>query len=116
MPIKIIGMIGVAPPSSKASLHVIEGGLSPSYLTEFARGQGNRLTGDSYTRSGGVREAIRITAERTFDALSPADQQVARQLFLRLVTPGEGQDTRARAAMPVDQASPQLQQQQATVA
>src|ERR1700675_404444 len=30
-------MIGVAPPSSKASRHVIEGGLSPSYLTEFAR-------------------------------------------------------------------------------
>jgi hypothetical protein len=28
MPVKIIGMIGVAPPSSDASLHVIEGGLS----------------------------------------------------------------------------------------
>jgi RNA-directed DNA polymerase len=37
MPVKIIGMIGVTPPSNKASLHVIEGGLSPSYLTEFAR-------------------------------------------------------------------------------
>ena len=37
MPVKIIGMIGVAPPSSKASLHVIEGGLSPSYLSEFGR-------------------------------------------------------------------------------
>jgi alkanesulfonate monooxygenase len=37
MPVKIIGMIGVALPSSKASLHVIEGGLSPSYLTEFSR-------------------------------------------------------------------------------
>jgi energy-coupling factor transporter ATP-binding protein EcfA2 len=71
----------------------------------WARRQGNRLTGDSYTRSGGVREAIRITAKRTVDELSPADQQVARQLFLRLVTPGEGQeDTRARAAMPVDEA------------
>ena len=45
---------------------------------------GNRLTGDSYTRSGGVREAIRLTAERTFEALSADDQQVARQLFLRL--------------------------------
>jgi Tol biopolymer transport system component len=50
-----------------------------------------------------VREAIRITAERTFEALSADDQQAARQLFLRLVTPGEGkEDTRARAAMPVD--------------
>src|SRR5262249_7502762 len=78
----------------------------------WARRQGNRLTGDSYTRSGGVREAIRITAERTFDALSPADQQVARQLFLRLVTPGEGQeDTRARAAMPADQAQRKIVEQ-----
>jgi energy-coupling factor transporter ATP-binding protein EcfA2 len=78
----------------------------------WARRQENRLTGDSYTRSGGVREAIRITAERTFDALSPADQQVARQLFLRLVTPGEGQeDTRARAAMPVDEAQRKIVEQ-----
>ena len=37
MPIRIIGMIGVAPPSGEASLHVIEGSLSPAYLTEFAR-------------------------------------------------------------------------------
>jgi energy-coupling factor transporter ATP-binding protein EcfA2 len=78
----------------------------------WARRQGNRLTGDSYAQSGGVREAIRITAEQTFDALSPADQQVARQLFLRLVTPGEGQeDTRARAAMPVDQAQRKIVEQ-----
>jgi WD40 repeat protein len=63
--------------------------------------EGNQLTGGSYTRAGGVREAIRVTAERTFEALSPADQHAARQLFLSLVTPGEGQeDTRARAAMP----------------
>ncbi len=30
-------MIGVTPPSSNAALHVIEGDLSPSYLTQFAR-------------------------------------------------------------------------------
>jgi alkanesulfonate monooxygenase len=30
-------MIGVTPPGSKASLHVIEGSLSPAYLTDFAR-------------------------------------------------------------------------------
>jgi hypothetical protein len=47
------------------------------------------------------REAIRNTAQQTFEALSVDDQQAARQLFLRLVTPGEGQeDTRARAVMP----------------
>jgi len=69
----------------------------------WALRKGSTMTADSYARSGGVREAIRITAERTFEALSPEDQQAARQLFLRLVTPGEGQeDTRSRAAMPAD--------------
>jgi WD40 repeat protein len=67
----------------------------------WAQRNGNTITADSYARSGGVREAIRNTAERTFEALSAEDQQAARQLFLRLVTPGEGQeDTRARVAMP----------------
>src|SRR5262249_15552243 len=69
----------------------------------WALRQGSTMTPDSYARSGGGREAIRITAERTFQALSAEDQQAARQIFLRLVTPGEGQeDTRARAAMPAD--------------
>src|SRR4029077_8279654 len=36
------------------------------------------MTADSYARSGGVREAIRITADRTFDTLSSEDQQGAR--------------------------------------
>jgi hypothetical protein len=31
--------------------------------------KGSTITADSYTRSGGVREAIRITAERTFEGL-----------------------------------------------
>jgi WD40 repeat protein len=69
----------------------------------WALRKGTTITADSYARSGGVREAIRITAERTFNALPTDDQQAARQLFLSLVTPGEGQeDTRARAAMPSD--------------
>jgi energy-coupling factor transporter ATP-binding protein EcfA2 len=63
----------------------------------------NVMTADSYARSGGVREAIRLTAERAFDELTADDQLAARKLFLRLVTPGEGQeDTRARGAMPDD--------------
>jgi TPR repeat protein len=74
--------------------------------------EGKWLTRDSYERSGGVQEAIRITAERTFNTLSPEDQQRARQLFLRLVTPGEGQeDTRARAAMPDDQTQRKIVEQ-----
>ena len=42
----------------------------------------------------------------------PDDQQAARQLFLRLVTPGEGQeDTRARAAMPLEPAQRKIVEQ-----
>ena len=37
MPARIIGMIGVTPPKSDATLHVIEGSLSPRYVTESAR-------------------------------------------------------------------------------
>ncbi len=37
MPVRIIGMIGVTPPTSGATLHVIEGGLSPGYVTDAAR-------------------------------------------------------------------------------
>jgi TPR repeat protein/energy-coupling factor transporter ATP-binding protein EcfA2 len=78
----------------------------------WALRKGNAMTADSYARSGGVREAIRITAERAFEALSAEDQQAARQLFLRLVTPGEGQeDTRARAAMPLERAQLKIVEQ-----
>jgi energy-coupling factor transporter ATP-binding protein EcfA2 len=67
----------------------------------WAMREGSVMTADSYARSGGVRESIRLTAERTFTNLSPTDQQTARKLFLRLVTIGEGgDDTRARAVIP----------------
>src|SRR6202167_1456779 len=37
MSVRIIGMIGVTPPRSDATLHIIEGGLSPGYVAEAAR-------------------------------------------------------------------------------
>jgi alkanesulfonate monooxygenase len=37
MPMRVIGMIGVTPPKSDATLHVIEGGLSPGYVADAAR-------------------------------------------------------------------------------
>ncbi len=37
MPIRIIGMIGVAPPASDATVHIITGGISPPFLKSFAR-------------------------------------------------------------------------------
>lgn len=37
MPVRVIGMIGVAPPASDATVHVITGGISPDYLRRFSR-------------------------------------------------------------------------------
>src|ERR1700732_2595814 len=37
MPVRIVGMIGVTPPSNDTTLHVIEGGLSPIFLPQFSR-------------------------------------------------------------------------------
>ena len=41
MPLKVIGMIGVAPPApadgEPASVHVIDGGVSPRFLVDFAK-------------------------------------------------------------------------------
>src|SRR5499433_677123 len=37
MAVRVIGMIGVTPPSGKATLHVLEGSLSPDYVVQFAR-------------------------------------------------------------------------------
>src|SRR5262245_65222314 len=37
MPVRVIGMIGVTPPTSDSTLHVIEGGLSPGYVVDAAR-------------------------------------------------------------------------------
>jgi WD40 repeat protein len=65
--------------------------------------QGDRLTAEAYMEVGGVTGAIQRTAERAYAALTPVQQGAARRLFLRLVTPGEGQDdTRARSAIPDD--------------
>ncbi len=37
MPVRILGMIGVTPPKSDATLIIIEGALSPDYIVESAR-------------------------------------------------------------------------------
>jgi hypothetical protein len=55
------------------------------------------------TALGGVTGAIKKTAEDAYERLTPAQKDAARRLFLRLVTPGEGQaDTRARSVIPDD--------------
>jgi WD40 repeat protein len=67
-------------------------------LTEvFARRSGRTLTLTPYHASGGVLGALACRAEDLYISLAPEQQEAARQLFLRLVTLGEGvEDTRRR--------------------
>ncbi|HJZ46056.1 MAG TPA: protein kinase [Roseiflexaceae bacterium] len=67
-------------------------------LTEvFARRSGRTLTLTPYVASGGVLGALGRRAEEIYGGLSAVEQEAARQLFLRLITLGEGvEDTRRR--------------------
>jgi WD40 repeat protein/serine/threonine protein kinase len=67
-------------------------------LTElFERRDGFTLTQSAYTESGGVLGSLARRADEVYDQLDTAGQESARQLFLRLVTLGEGtEDTRRR--------------------
>jgi WD40 repeat protein len=67
-------------------------------LTElFERKQGSRLTVASYRVGGGLHSVLGRRAEEIYAGLTATEQQLVRQLFLRLVTLGEGvEDTRRR--------------------
>ena len=67
MSMRVIGMIGVTPPKSDATLHVIEGGLSPPYVAEAARaheksGFGLVLVGYSSSSAEGFLVALHAAA------------------------------------------------------
>jgi WD40 repeat protein/serine/threonine protein kinase len=68
-------------------------------LTElFERRDGFNLTHEAYEASGGVLGALARRADEVYDELDSLLKEAARQLFLRLVTLGEGvEDTRRRA-------------------
>ena len=67
-------------------------------LTElFERREGAVLTRAAYASSGGVLGALGRRADEIYDNLDASGQEATRQLFLRLVTLGEGvEDTRRR--------------------
>ena len=67
-------------------------------LTElFERREGLALRLKAYRESGGILGALARRAEELYTKLDEARQGLVRQLFLRLVTPGEGtDDTRRR--------------------
>jgi WD40 repeat protein/serine/threonine protein kinase len=67
-------------------------------LTElFERREGRRLTNQGYESIGGVLGALGRRAEQVYSGLEEEQKETTRQLFLRLVTLGEGvEDTRRR--------------------
>jgi hypothetical protein len=74
--------------------------LSHALLETWKRRQGRALTLQGYAEAGGVKKAIAQTAEGVYDKLSPSEQTIARNIFLRLTELGEGtQDTRRRVKM-----------------
>ena len=75
--------------------------LSHALLATWERRRGRMLTQAGYHAAGGVRSAIAETAESVFtDQLDETQQELARELFLRLTELGEGtEDTRRRAAL-----------------
>jgi len=73
--------------------------LSHALLETWKRRAGHTLTLKGYADAGGVHGAIAHTAEGVYQNLSPEEQAVARDIFLRLTELGEGtEDTRRRAS------------------
>jgi WD40 repeat protein/DNA-binding SARP family transcriptional activator len=70
-------------------------------LTEiFERRDGERVTPAAYHEIGGIAGALSTRADRIHEGASLQGRRATRQVFLRLVTLGEGrQDTRRRVAM-----------------
>jgi WD40 repeat protein len=76
-----------------AALPLLQHALHELWLAR----RGPWLTVDAYEASGGVRGALQRRAQATFAALTPSQQRVARTIFLRLTSLGEGVgDTRRR--------------------
>ncbi len=71
-------------------------------LTElFERRDGRALTMAAYNAIGGTLGALAQRADELYDSLGEDGEETARQMFLRLVTLGEGaEDTRRRVMLP----------------
>jgi WD40 repeat protein len=60
--------------------------LSQAMRATWERRDGGLLTLRGYNEAGGVREAVRSSAERAFGALTESQQELAGQLFRRMAT------------------------------
>ncbi len=105
---KLIRDIGLDPASGQSDTYDI--GKLP--LLEYALEQawtkrtGPRIGLENYS---GLEQALEERANALYGRLSTQEQAAAKRLFVSLVTPGEGrEDTRARIAMPDDEAMRQV--------
>jgi WD40 repeat protein/class 3 adenylate cyclase len=64
--------------------------LSAALVELWQARDGGWLRMEAYERTGGVRGAVARLAEASFDQLTPEERDVARRLFLRLASVGEG--------------------------
>lgn len=72
--------------------------LQYALMEVFERRKGILLSLEAYENSGGVLGALARRAQEVYNDLDEGQQKTARQIFLRLVTLGEGvRDTRRRA-------------------
>ena len=98
MPVNVIGMIGVAPPQGTA-LHVIAGGISPSFLRDFARA--HEAAGFDYALVG-----YYASSAEGFNVANFAACHTTKLKYLVAHRPGVVSPTiAARAAATLDQLS-----------
>ena len=72
--------------------------LSHALDQAWRSGTGAAVTLADYERTGGIEGAVAASAQRAYDALTPAQQAAARQVFLRLTTTSsDGIDSAGRA-------------------
>jgi transcriptional regulator with XRE-family HTH domain len=72
--------------------------LSHALDQAWRSGTGDTVTLADYERTGGIEGAVAASAQRAYDALTPAQQAAARQVFTRLTaTSSEGIDSADRA-------------------
>ncbi len=74
--------------------------LSHALLETWQQREAGVLTLAGYQATGGIRDSVARTAERTYLNLTAVEQEVARTLLLRMVHIGRGtEDTRRRARL-----------------
>ncbi|MFD7124268.1 MULTISPECIES: helix-turn-helix domain-containing protein [Streptomyces] len=90
--------------------------LSHALLETWRRRRGQTLTLEAYERAGGLRGAIAQSAEAAYEAMDAHQAETARQVMLRLITPGDGApDTRRRATRAELEATGSARQSQAVL-